>query len=226
MKITPRRMLRGCKPPPLQTPPRRATGSLRPVPPLAVRRAAGTPVTRRVTGGSSAPSALRGTAYNGSVRMAVAPSAPVCAREKAQEDGVAAPRPYRFPRQPRQPPDPRQPRHPLKILHRLGASWGFSRDASLFPASLRLALRPPARKLRGLRQGEPRRPLCPPAAALRVRAGAQAHPVRFQERSLSGRSQPRRADTRFPSAVSPSGPLGAGVELPAAALGIVRLEYS
>ena len=50
----------------------------------------------------------------------------------------------------------------------MGASWGFSRDASLFPASLRLALRPPARKLRVLRQGELRRPLYPPAAALRV----------------------------------------------------------
>ena len=137
--------------------------------------------------------------------MAFAPSAPVSAREKAHEDGVAAPRPYRFPRQPRQSPAPRKPWHPRKILHRLGASWGFSSDASLFPASLRLALRPPARKLRGLQQGEPRRPLCPPAAALRVRAGAQAHPVRFQEHSLSGRSQPCRADTLFPSAVSPPG---------------------
>ena len=121
--------------------------------------------------------------------MAVAPSAPVSARERHTTTGWQRPDPYRFPRQPRQPPDPRQPRHPLKILHRLGASWGFSRDASLFPASLRLALRPPARKLRGLRQGEPRRPLCPPAAALRVRAGAQAHPVLIS-RTLAVRPEP------------------------------------
>ena len=133
-----------------------------------------------------------------------------------------------LPLPPPAPPAPRPPATPAppENIASAGGFLGLLSRRLLIPGVASAGLRPPARKLRRLRQGEPRRPLYPPAAALRARAGTQAHPVQFQDRSRSVRSQPRRADTRFLSAVSPSGPLGAGVELPAAALGMVRLEYS
>ena len=91
------------------------------------------------------------------------------ARPHRPHPEAAAVRPDRMPTR-RQRPDPTAPPPappaprplatpaPPELLHRLGASWGFSRDVSLFPASLRLALRPPASKRRRLRQGELRRP--------------------------------------------------------------------
>ena len=131
-----------------------------------------------------------------------------------------------LPLPPPAPPAPRPPATPAppENIASAGGFLGLLSRRLLIPGVASAGLRPPARKLRGLRQGELRRPLYPPAAALRARAGTQAHPVLIS-RTLAVRPEPAapRGYT-LPLGCLSGRHAGAGVELPAAALGMVSLE--
>ena len=141
------------------------------------------------------------------VRIARTPKRLPCVPTACRRGGSAP----TLPLPPPAPPAPRPPATPAppEILHRLGASWGFSHAAfseGVISAGLTATRSQASRATAGGTA----------AAATSFRRPPFGHgpghkpPVRrTHERSRSVRSQPRRA-ARFPSSVSPSVPLGAG----------------